>query len=155
MRRDYFTLDATGVDWVDEGDDPERPTVTIDFDGPTGTLDGRLSRGGEYLDGDEIDVTFRLKDDIDTDDGRGVVSVTDRVTGEFVLEINEEAEDVLRFVRAARRYGEAANDDTRYRVIVAIDGEKAVTYDKSTFLVYDPAGQLLRKHSLIPSGVEL
>jgi hypothetical protein len=30
-----------------------------------------------------------------------------------------------------------------------------VEYDKSTFLVYNDEGNLLRQHSLIPSGVEL
>jgi hypothetical protein len=30
-----------------------------------------------------------------------------------------------------------------------------VEYEKSTFLVYNDQGDLLRTHSLIPSGVEL
>jgi hypothetical protein len=85
-----------------------------------------------------------------------VVSVTNRITGDFVLELNEDAEDVLRFVRAARRYGESTDDgDGRYRVEIRVDGEELVVYEKSTFLVYSSDGDLLRSHSLIPSGVEL
>ena len=82
--------------------------------------------------------------------------MTNRITGDFVLELNEDADDVLTFIRAAREYGHDADaDDGRYRVEVRVDGEEAVAYEKQTFLVYDADGNLLRSHSLIPSGVEL
>jgi len=156
MRRDYFELDVENVSWVDEGESPEKPQVRIDFHGPTEVLEGRLSdpRGG-YLDASETDVAFRLQDALDDPDAAGVVSVTNRITGDFVLELNESADDVLSFIRAAREYGRNADDDGRYRVEVRIDGEEVVVYEKQTFLVYDADGNLLRSHSLIPSGVEL
>ncbi len=156
MRRDYFTLDVRNVGWVDGDGDPAKPTVTIDFEGPTASLRERLSGGdGELLDAGETDVAFRLQKPLEDPDADGVVSVTNRITGDFVLELNEEAEDVLRFIRAARKYGQSAGDDGRYTVHIHIDGEKVVSYEKSTFLVYDSEGSLLRQHSLIPSGVEL
>jgi len=83
----------------------------------------------------------------------GVVAVTNRFTGEFVLELNETAADVLPFVRAARET--ADGDDASYRIEIDIEGDHLVTYDKETFLVYDHEGNLLRSESLIPSGVEL
>jgi hypothetical protein len=85
-----------------------------------------------------------------------VVGVTNRVTGDFVLELNESTEDVFRFIRAAREYGRTADvDDGRYRVEISLDGDDLVAYEKQTFLVYDAEGNLLRSESLIPSGVEL
>ncbi|WP_435364276.1 DUF5793 family protein [Haloarchaeobius sp. DYHT-AS-18] len=158
MRRDYFTLQVGNVDWVEDDDGtPEKPTVTIEFEGPVSTLQERLTGiDGEPLDAEETDVAFRLQTALDEDDqARGVVSVTNRVTGDFILELNEDADDVLRFIRAARRYGESAETEGEYTVNVSLEGESFVTYDKSTFLVYNEDGGLLRSQSLIPSGVEL
>ncbi|RBI61150.1 DUF5793 family protein [Halomicrococcus sp. NG-SE-24] len=157
MRRDYFTLDVENIDWVDEDGSPSKPTVIIDFEGPSSTLRERLSGpDGDLLTADETDVTFRLQESVDEPDATGVVSVTNRTTGDFILELNEEAEDVLKFIRAARTYGQKTSDtDGRYHVEIAINGDDEVEYDKSTFLVYNDEGNLLRQHSLIPSGVEL
>lgn len=157
MRRDYFTLEVSNVDWVEEDGEAAKPTVTIDFEGPASSLRERLTgTDDELLDASETDVALRLQpEDVDTDQS-GVVSVTNRVTGDFVLELNEDADDVLRFIRAARRYGEVTGgDDGRYHVELRIDDETLASYDKSTFLVYNESGNLLRKDSLIPSGVEL
>lgn len=158
MRRDYFELDVDNVTWIDDSGDPKKPLVRIDFRGPREELERRLSDpSGGYLDAQETDVAFRLQDALDTSDAEGVVSVTNRTTGDFVLELNQTADDVLTFIRAAREYGRTAvdSDDGRYRVEVNIDGDDVVAYEKQTFLVYDADGNLLRSHSLIPSGVEL
>jgi hypothetical protein len=159
MQRDRFTLEVNHVDWAESGGEPRRPTVVIDVEGPDGEREIRerlASPDGDLLDADETDVAFRLTDERDRpDDANGVVGVTDRLTGDFVLELNETAEDVFEFIHAARRYGEAAAEDGQYRVVIKADGEEIATYDKATFLVYTREGELLREHSLIPSGVEL
>ncbi|WP_152040393.1 DUF5793 family protein [Salinigranum salinum] len=157
MRRDYFTLDVRDVDWVDAGEQPHKPLVRIDFHGPRELLTERLTGGdGELLAASEIDVAFRLVDALDTEDASGVVGVTNRMTGDFILELNESAEDVLRFIRAAREFGRTADaDDGQYRVEITLEDDDLVVYEKGTFLVYDAEGNLLRSESLIPSGVEL
>lgn len=158
MRRDYFTLDVDNVDWVETEDEPAQPSVTINFDGPANTLRERLMNvEDELLKAQEVDIAYRLQGTVDDPETTGVVSISNSTTGEFVLELNEEAGDVLRFLKAARRYGQdgTEDDDGRYEVAVFIDGEPFVHYDKRTFLVYDEDGNLLRQHSLIPSGVEL
>ncbi|GAD52985.1 hypothetical protein MBEHAL_1745 [Halarchaeum acidiphilum MH1-52-1] len=157
MRREDFTLDVSDVEWVGTDGEPRRPTVTIDFDGSRTDLDDRLTGpDGEYLGADETDVTLRLRGDPDDPETTGVVAVTDRVTGALLLELDEDADDVLRFVRAARAYGEQSDaTEGGYRVVIAVDGERVRTYEKSTFLVYSEDGDLLRGRSLIPGGVEL
>lgn len=157
MRRDYFELDVEHIDWVDQDADPEKPLVRIDFRGPEELLRERLTGAeDELLSAGETDVAFRLQSSLDDPDATGVVGVTNRITGDFVLELNEDADDVLRFIRAAREYGKTSDvDDGRYRVEITIDGEPLVAYEKRTFLVYDAEGSLLRAKSLIPSGVEL
>ncbi|MDS0474323.1 DUF5793 family protein [Natrinema sp. 1APR25-10V2] len=156
MRREHFTLDVNNIDWVETDGEPEKPAVSIDFTGPATMLRERLTGpDGEVLEAGETDAALRLQGPLG-DDTAGVVSVTNRITGEFILELNEDADDVLQFIRAARGYGEtAADDEGRYEVEITLDGEPFVTYDKRTFLVYDDEGSLLRQHSLIPSGVEL
>jgi len=157
MRREDLTLDVRDVGWVEDDESPRQPTVVIDVEADVGAeIRERLSApDGELLDAGQTDVAFRLLGDVDAGGAAGVVSVTDRVTGDFVLELNEDADDVLRFIRAARRYGERTDADGEYRVVIRVDGEELVTYGKNTFLVYDRDGDLLREHSLIPGGVEL
>ena len=156
MRRDYFTLEVRNVDWVEDGDEAKKPTVIIDFEGPSSTLRERLTgTDDDLLDAEETDVAFRLQGPMDGD-AAGVVSVTNRITGDFVLELNQDADDVLKFITAAREYGKESGDmDGQYHVEISINGDDLAEYDKSTFLVYNNEGNLLRQHSLIPSGVEL
>ena len=155
MRREHFTLDVSNVDWVETAGDARKPSVTIDFSGPESVLRERLTGpDGTVLDAAETDAALRLIGSSD-EDGDAVVSVTNRVTGDFILELNVGASDVLRFIRAARGYGERGDGDGKYEVSIELDGDPFVTYDKRTFLVYDEDGSLLRSQSLIPSGVEL
>ena len=158
MRRDYFELEVDNVDWVEGSGDPRQPHVSIDFHGPENLLEDRLTGpSAELLDASETDVAFRLQEPHEENpEAAGVVGVTNRVTGEFIVELNEEADDVLRFIRAAREYGESIGDeDGNYAVEITVDSDPLVTYEKETFLVYDAEGNLLRTESLIPSGVEL
>ena len=92
-----------------------------------------------------------MQDDPD-DDTTGVFSLTHRITGEYLLEVNADATDVLDLVDAARDRGE---DDASYRIQVERADENPVVYEMDALLVYDKEGDLLRQHSLIPSGVEL
>jgi len=161
MRRDYFALDVRGVDWVDGDGDPRKPTLRIDFRGPEEALLDRV----EDLDAAATDVAFRVRerdsradfdrDAADDDRDDGVLSVTNRLTGDFVLEVNAPVAEVERFVDAARAYGRQDDEDGRYRLEIRIAGEPSASYEKRTFLVYDADGELLRGRSLIPSGVEL
>lgn len=142
MRRDYFSLEVIDTD----SGDP--PTAHVVFDGPSEAMAGRLTdASGDPLDADEIDVTYRLQDD-----EMGVFGVTNRVTGDFILELNAENEVVLGFIRAARDHG---TEDERYRIRMSTEDETLLDHEKGTLLVYDADGGLLRSDSLIPSGVEL
>lgn len=153
MRRDYFTLEVRDLEWVEEDGEPARPTVIIDFEGPASLLRDRISP--DPPDETEIDVSFRFQSDVDEDDASGVVSVTDRLTGEYILELNTAAEKVFDFIRTAREFGDRSGEDDRYGIEIRIGGDSVTTYDKRTFLVYTREGNLLREQSLIPSGVEL
>jgi hypothetical protein len=145
MRRDYFTLNLDDARASAE----DKPTVGVDFDGPADTLEERLT-----LASGDVDVTYRFQTPVDADDAAGVLSVADRVTGEFVLEVNAPATALFDLVDAARESSTADADDC-YEVRITHEGETVFTTDKRMLLVYDDEGSLLRQHSLIPSGVEL
>jgi hypothetical protein len=150
MRRDYFTLD------VDTAGEDGKPTVTIEFDGPSGPFEERLTdETGSLLDAAQVDVSYRLRTAEATPDGTGVLSLTNRITGDYVLEANVDAGVVLELVEAARAAESDDGEEGCYRVVVATTDERRLVHEKSTLLVYDDSGDVIRRHSLIPSGVEL
>lgn len=151
MRREEFTLAVVGAD---EGEQSLQ-TLAIESELAADTLGPRLEGvEGTPLDSDQVDVSFRFTSDVDADDPTGVLALADRLTGEFLLELNADGDTILSFVREARRQDE--HDDGQYRVSVrADDAECVAAYEKATFLVYNSDGDLLREHSLIPGGVEL
>lgn len=152
MRRDYVTLNVRHV--ARDGD--RLPTAELVVDEPADQLGDRLvAADGDRLGADAVDVAFRLQSPLDEADGSGVFSLSNRVTGEFVLEVNADTGAVLDLVDTARNADDRDGDDASYRVVVRRDDDAIATYGKRTLLVYDEDGNLLRQHSLIPSGVEL
>lgn len=145
MRRDHFTLSAENL----APEAAEAPTLTVSYSGPPGTLTARLdAETGTPPSGNDVDATYRLLPDDDSQ--VGVFALSRRVTGDYVLEANGDADEIYTLVDAARE-----RDDTTYRIRIERSGAGDVVMDKETLLVYDEDGNLLRQHSLIPSGVEL
>lgn len=156
MRRDYFTLDVADVDWVERDDDPAKPTLHLSYEGPVEDMRAAFETADDTrVESDNIDVGFRFQAPVDAEDATGVISIAHRLTGEFLLEVNADADDVRRFIRAARSYGEAVPDDTDLYAVVIDHEAGEMDFEKRTFLVYNRDGRLLRQYSLIPSGVEL
>lgn len=165
MRREDITLAVSHVGRTDPDGDTPLPTLSLLLDDDAETLARRLeSADGETLSASEIDVTVRLRASLQNPEATGVVAVTNRTTGEYVLECNTDVETVIEFARAARRYGEDTDNDTLYRLeLCAVDDTESgtsetttvVAHEKRTLLVYGESGELLREHSLIPSGVEI
>jgi hypothetical protein len=147
MRRDYFTLNVDGVTVDSSG----APIVTITYEGPTAELESRLQRGGEPLEADELDVAYRLREPLEEPAPTGVLAIADRVTGEYVLELNAEADAILDVTDAV----DDGDGDGHYRLVIATEDAELVAHEKSTLLVYDSDGDLRRDRSLIPSGVEI
>jgi len=153
MRRDYITLHVRPAATASDG--PAVPTIVVEYDGPNDLLADRLQHtDGDPLDAADIDVAFRLQTAPDADDATGVFSLTDRLTGEYVLEANVAAEQLLELIPAARKDEDTGDCPGCYRVELRQDDDTR-TFEKETLLVYDDEGSLLRQHSLIPSGVEL
>ncbi|PSP15511.1 hypothetical protein BRC62_07225 [Halobacteriales archaeon QH_10_67_13] len=110
---------------------PDNPTLRIAYDGPAGDLARRA----------EV-----------------------RPLGEFLLEANAPAGQVLDLIAAARDGEEqsytvrieADGVDTESTDAAAVDADDSgLSYEFQALFVYDTSGELLRQHSLIPSGVEI
>jgi hypothetical protein len=158
MRRDQFTMAV-------QNPDGRPPTLDIVYDGPADELGERLGEDREQLTADDLDAAFRLLapsgtdgDDSDstgdttnTDETEGVFSLTHRLTGSYLLEVNADAEAMRALVSAARE----VDEDARYRVRIRREDGDTTVYEMSALFVYDSEGELLRQRSLIPSGVEL
>lgn len=156
MRREQFTLEVLHVSWVEGDTDPEQPVLSIYFDGDQGSIRPRLTTSsGEVLNEQTIDITIRLQDAPEGSSPGGVVAVTNREIGEYIAEINVDMDEMLSFITAARRYGESTDDIARYSVEITTEEGTLASFEKRTLLVYSSDGELLRQHSLIPSGVEI
>lgn len=155
MRRETVRLDVSNVAWLSEDGEPRQPTLTVTVtDGAADVRDRFQTRGEATIDASDVDVTFRFREDEES--GRdGVMAITNRLTGEFLVESNVPASEVMEFVSAARRYAERTDDAARYRARVVVDDEPLADVEKRTLLVYSNDGELLRQRSLIPSGVEI
>jgi glycine cleavage system aminomethyltransferase T len=147
MRRDHFTLSIDDTD-ADAGD---TPSLVLGYDGPAEPLASRLTDNGDHLDGDDVDASFRLRDadSIEVSGATGVFSLTRRLTGEYLFEVTTDAKKVRTLVDAARAQGGT------YDIHIEPSDADSVVLETETLLVYDADGNLLRKDSLIPSGVEL
>ncbi len=147
MRRDHFTVAAESLDPADA----DSPTLDIEYDGPEETLTAQLTDDGDQIAASDIDAAFRFQDDHESTDAKGVCSLTHRVTGEYLLEFNADSADILDLVAAARE----ETDEGNYQIRINRRDGDPIMYELDALLVYDNNGNLLRQHSLIPSGVEL
>lgn len=148
MRRDHFTVQTQHVE---AGDEP--PTLHVEYDGPSETLTRQLTDDdGALYGGEDVDAAFRLQNSLEDSAATGVFSLAHRITGEYLLEVNVDAETILSLVDAART---AASDDPEYRLHIEREDGDPVVHELDSLLVYDVDGGLLRQQSLIPSGVEL
>ncbi len=143
MRRDYFTLTVRPR----TGDGDSSPELVVTYEGPSDAFGSRVSSTDNGLTGADVDVAFRYQ----ADSRDGVLSVTNRLTGEYILEVNTDIDSIEELVGAARAYP----DDSSYVIRIERAEQSTITWEKETLLVYDADGNLVRERSLIPSGVEL
>lgn len=146
MRRDHFTLTAANTDTESDAE----PTLVVRYNGPVGTLTARLEGDrGKIPSGTDIDAAFRLQGPLDDEDSSGVFSLTRRLTGEYLLEVDADATDIVSLVDAA------SDTDDEYTIRLERRGAEDISFEMETLLVYDEDGELRQQDSLIPGGVEL
>lgn len=155
MRRDSRDLEIHTGDRSEDGALPGRPTLSVHCYDETDAVGARVNRGnGEVLTGTDLDVAFRFQTSTKVDESTGILSVTDRTTGAFIVEVPTSSRPIVEFVRVARRNGDTATDST-YAIRLLLDNDPVVVDEKRAFLVYAADGTLLRHCSLIPADIEI
>lgn len=146
-----FSVETVGVKWVATDGEPVRPVLRFAFDGSRDSIGQRLLR--------------RLRDDTTSDDmvvshrrgptgRRGVLSISDRVTGRYLLEADVKIGLIPEFVNAVSRYADDTGSDRRYRVEIDANDGSVTGFETGLLLLYDEQ-TLLHESSLVPASVEL
>lgn len=156
MRQDQCEVEIRDHDWIDTDDQPVQPTLSITSRAPEADFRDRMTdRDNTILAATEIDVAFRYQSAVDDADAIGVLGVTHRTTGAYILEAPTEEDLIQTVIKAATRYAERTATGRYYTLEFWTARGLFASYEKQTFLVYAQDGTLLRHRSLIPTGVEI
>ena len=154
MSSDRWRLGTRHADSIENGDLPMRPELVFQFDGDYETLIDQLPNtgtGGDYP--EEIDVTFQLHSAVDDSD-RGTLALSDRTTGEYLIEMEVSANRIFEFVLSVHQYADKVGNEGEYGVTFEAENGTAMEYIVEPLLVYQMDGELYRSRSLIPTWVE-
>jgi len=155
MPRDQFQVEIRNTAGSNTAAISEQPALILGFEGSRAEFSELVAEElRESLVTEEIDASFRYLSPGHRAD-EGVIGLTDRVTGAYVLEAKVAAEPIREVVQAVREYAEQTGQDARYRVAIQTETKTVAAFDKELLAVYDADGTLLRHDSLIPTGVEL
>lgn len=156
MRHTDLTVDVTRTAWLDTDQAPRQPCLTIQYDGPTASLKDAFRHPDETgYTPDQLDIFYRQQSSPHAADTGGTVSITDRITGDYLLEVSAASDLVDRLVYAARTYADSVGTRSQYVVALRTADQSIASFEKQTLLVYDADGVLLRECSLIPNSVEI
>lgn len=151
----HWDLHTSHTGWIETGGTPLTPVLHLQFGGHSEELIDQMSKtgtGNEYP--EDIDIAFQLRTSPDDSNATGVLAVSDRLTGEYLLELEVATERIFAFVRCVHEYADATGDEVEY--IVSLDAEDgtAMEFQKNVLLVRMTDGELYRSRSLIPPWVE-
>lgn len=155
MRRDKLSVELVNAH-CPERSEPRPPRFVVRFDGPEAELASQFHNpGGSVYTPEQLDVSFREQPPSNGPPSTGVFSVSDRLTGEFLFEVNASTGLIGAFSDAVRRYAETIDAPPQYEVALWAAGTERAVFTKDTFLVFQQDGTLLRHHSVIPTSIEL
>jgi len=135
MRRDTLSASVSG------------DTLRIEWTGSADELKAAFeSPARDQYTPDEIDLSYRVQPTDYPAATGGVLSLTDAMTGTYLLELNVSPSRIDELTQTA---------DGGYVVELRHDDEPIATFPKDTLLVYSADGTLLRERSLIPDSLEI
>jgi hypothetical protein len=156
MWRDNLTAKLTNTNWISTDHPPEQPCININYGGPINHLEDQLQQpdGRRYTSSD-FDVNYRFQETKHPESTGGVLSITDRISGEYILEADAYTDRIGTFIHAVNRYADVTGHTPQYRIVIQASENQVASFEKNGFLVYSSEGQLLRDRSLIPDSVEI
>lgn len=155
MSVDDWNLQTSHTDRIDTDGVTLTPVLHLRFSGHSNELMAQLPNtgtGNEYP--EDIDVAFQLQAPPDDSDASGDLTVSDRLTGEYIIEFEVAAKRVFEFVRSVHEYADVTGNEVSY--IVSLDAEDgtAMEFQNQVLIVRTTDGELYRTLSLIPTWVD-
>lgn len=89
----HWDFHTSHTDWIETGGTPLTPILHLRFGGHSEELIDQLPNtgtGNKYP--EDIDITYQLQTSPDDSDASGVLAVSDRLTGEYLLELKVAAD---------------------------------------------------------------
>lgn len=151
-----WNLHTSHTDWIATGGRPLTPVLHLRFDGHSEVMIDQLpdtGTGNEYP--EDFDVSFQLQTSLDDSDANGVLAVSDRLTGEYLLELEVAAKQIFDFVRSVHQYADETGKEVQYIVSLDADNGTAMEYSKQVLITRMTDGGLYRSRSLIPTWVDI
>lgn len=155
MERDHlrFEVDRTGRTDAEEGFD--QPVLRIQFEGAQTQLADQLTAQlREGTTAEDIDISFRFLGP-STKAQRGVLALTDRVTGDYMFECDGDGEPIHDLIQTVRERADSTGETAAYAVEIRARNGVVSDFSKEVLLVYTADGTLLRHDSLIPGHIEM
>ena len=154
--RDQTTIELTNTGWLDNGSTPSQPCLRLHITLSSDDLAERFQPGdGSTYRPSDLDLYFRDRSSSRAAVEGGILTVSDRLTGDLLLEAVVNASVIERFVSAVRQYAARTGNDRKYTVELQCEGTIATSFEKQIFIVYNAENELLRERSVIPAHIEL
>lgn len=155
MQREQLWFEVEKTCRTDAEEGSGRPVLRIQFEGArthlTDQLRAQLRTGTSA---EDIDISFRSLGPSTTAE-RGVLAVTDRVTGDYIFECEGDVELIHDLIKTVGEYADSPGETTAYAVEIRARNDVVSEFSKEVLLVYTADGTLLRDKSLIPGHIEM
>lgn len=150
------TVDLTDTQWLDNDNVPTTPRLRLHLSMPEEVLADRFRNpAGSAYRPEDLDVYFRECSSTRATVSTGVLTVSDRLTGDLLIEGTISSTVIERLVYAVHQRADRASDPPTYVVELVVHGDDVAAFEKQALLVYDSDGNLLRERSVIPTHIEL
>lgn len=141
------------VDWAHSKGSPKVPDLVVVFEGLSLSCIDRLREfsGDESLP-EQLDVLFRVnQDDPNTP---GVLGIGNRLTGDYLLEIEVDRTRIFSFVDVVHRYADTTGRDVQYELWISSEDGLVVDYALQVLPVFSSDDGILRHRSVLPVWVD-
>lgn len=149
------TVQMKHANWDIESEPAIQPHLIVKTDAKLADLQDALFLGSDdNVIPKDIDVSCRvINKEVETDDSfDGRLSITNRVTGEYILEGTVAFQDMKDFAVRAKEYGQRT-ETIPYAVELQCADEETRQLPQRVFLMYNAEGDVIRELSVIPQDV--
>ena len=141
------------VDWAHSKGSPKVPALVVIFEGRSLACIDRLREFSvdESLP-EQLDVLFRVN--LEDPDIPGVLGIGNRLTGDYLLEIEVDRTRIFRFVDVVHRYADETGRGVQYDLWISSGDGLVMDYALQVLQVYSYDGDIIRNRSILPTWTD-